>query len=496
MDSVKTSQIATSFDAGKPVTMTFHYHNKQILKFLSSVISKILSRNNLVYLQDTLITILREIIVNAVKANSKRFYFHSINMDIGDETQYFEGMSGFKDFIVEKQEFVEDSLKESPYRVTVSLKKMDGGIKVYVQNNTPIQPDELKRIRSRIEKARSYNDFSEVYCDVSDDTEGEGLGLVLTILFLRNSGIGEDSLKILSDGRVTQSTLTIPFQLKPLDFMTRIKEQIVDEVKSLPTFPENIMELQRLCQEPEVTIKQLADRIIIDPSLAASVLKLSNSAAFVTRKRIENISDAINIIGLKNLNAIIIASGARKILDERYSVFKQIWAHCNKTAFYGRIMAIKFGSSRISQNVYLAGLLHDLGKIVLLSISPGLSEWLSDFSQNRQLRSSTVIEEVSLGVSHSAIGQTIAEKWNLPDFLVEAIACHHAPLNTSEEHRMLVYLTYLADKLCGIEDRKFDYFFFEDDVLDTFGLDSEEKFGEFHQSMMQTYKDHAETLLM
>jgi HD-like signal output (HDOD) protein len=483
----KSSTMASSFDKGETIALSLSYHNKSIIRFISSVITKILARNNMIYLQDTIITILREIIVNAVKANSKRLYFSLENLDIFDDEQYIHGMEGFKDFIITNQEKVQDELIKSDFKVILFLKKFDSGFRIYVQNNAPIHPDELKRINDRIRKAKKYNDFSEVYCDVTDDTEGEGLGLVLTMLFLRNSGIGVNSLDIRSNERMTQTSLTVPFQLKPSAIVNKIQQQILDEVDSLPTFPENILELDNLCKNKNVDLNLIAHRISMDPSLAASILKLSNSAAFIGRKRIETIHEAVARIGLKNLRVIIIASSARGILDNRYSSFRQIWDHCNKTAYYAQQVAINNGLHSISQNVYLAGLLHDLGKIVLLSASSALSEWIFTLSRSRGMRSSTAIEEISLGVSHSTIGEKISKKWNLPEYLVEAIAFHHAPLSGKKELQDIVFITYLADKLCNIEDKKSDFYYLEEEVLDRYNINNELLFEKFHKELNDSY---------
>lgn len=490
MSVSKTSELASNFEKGETIALTLSYHNKAVVRYVSSVIAKIMARNNLIYLQDTIITILREIIVNAVRANSKRLYFRWQNLEMEDPEQYLQGMEGFKMFILDNQDYVEEELRKSDYKVTVFLKKFEAGFRIHVQNNAPIHPDELARIKMRIQKAKSYNDFSEVYFDAADDSEGEGLGLVLTVLFLKNTGIGVNSLHVSSTDKMTETSLAVPFNLKPLAVMNRIQRQIVEEVNELPTFPENIVELESLCGDPEVDYRLIAKRILMDPSLSASVLKLSNSAAFITRKRIETIGEAINIIGLKNLRAIIVATSARRILDERYSSFRQVWEHCNRAAFYGRRLATKFGLDSISQNVYMAALLHDLGKIVLLSTSTALSEWMFTLTRNRGLRTSTVIEEVSIGISHATIGEKIARKWNLPEYLVEAIQWHHAPTACSEKYRDVVYLTYIADKLCNIEEKKFDYYYLEESVLDRFRIRSEQEFADLHDEMRRQYEEH------
>ncbi len=486
----QTSQLSSRLNEGKNIRLSFHYYNKDIIHFISSLFTKILSRNNIVFLQSTIITVLRELIVNAVKANSKRTYFMSKSLDINNEIDYSQGMINFKEYITKNQRQCEEDLKKSSYKVTLEIKHEKNGLNIFVSNNVPMHPDELEKIRERINKAKQYNDFSEVYGEVVDDSEGEGLGILLTILFLRNSGIGENSLTYNSDKTRTISALKVPFELHPGEITTKIQKQIMDEVEELPTFPENIEKLQKMCRDPEITIKKIAVRIQADPSLSASVLRLANSAGFIHRNRTEKLDDAIKIIGMKHLNSLLIASSARKIMEERYASFKQIWNHCTRTASYSRILAVIFKQGKIIDNVFLAGLLHDLGKIVLLSTNSSLSEWISEVTKSRELRTSTVIEEVSIGISHSTIGEMIAGKWNLPNYIVDSIKYHHAPLNAEGgEYTDIIYIVYLANQLCGIENKKYSFEYIEEDVLQRYSITDFEKFTRLHEIVQQKHEE-------
>ncbi|MBN1532608.1 MAG: HDOD domain-containing protein [Spirochaetes bacterium] len=478
--------ITTMVERGEPVSISFHYPSGTTLKFLNSIIIKLLERDNKVFLQNTLMTVLREMIVNAVKANSKRVLFEKMKLNINDRRDYNRGMEAFKSYIVECENS-EKELKNANRRVIFGLKKIDQGIKVIIQNTSRIHPEELERIRQRIERAKKYQEFMEIYEDISDDTEGEGLGILLTMLFLRNSGIGEESFRVVSDGELTQSSFVIPRVLKPVEITNEIKDRILREVDELPTFPENIHLLMNLCKDPDASIKEIADRIILDPSLSASVLRLSNSAGFITGKRIEFIDEAIMVIGLKNLYGLLIASSAKKILEERYSSFKSIWDHCNKTAVYARVIAARLGRRETMEQSAIAGLLHDLGKIVLLSINASLSEWIAEMTINRKIRTSTVLEETAIGMCHSTIGELIARKWNLPGYLVDTIRWHHAPLSAGDEFKDIVFSIYLANKLCGIEDKRYDFFSIEDRVLDHFKIEGEIEFARIHDECKERF---------
>jgi len=492
MQLARSSELSGQVLNGDPVKLSFHYNNREINRFLNSLFTKILSHSDMLYLQGTVENVLREMIVNAVKANSKRIHFKKNNLNIADPLHYEEGMASFKTYMTESMEEIPIELKDNGYKVELVLKKDNNGFRIIVRNNAGLLPFEQERIKLRVDKAREYNDFAEIYMDIADDQEGEGLGIPLTMLFLKNSGIGDKSFSIISDGSITQSAFTIPLKTQSTAITRVIEVKIVNEVKDLPTFPEHIIELQAMCRKDNVTIGELAKKISLDPSLAASVLKLSNSAGFITSKKIESIVEAVKIIGLKNLNSILIASSAKKIMDDRFSTFKDVWSHCNKAAFYSRLLAQKFGLNKISDMVFLSSLLHDLGKVILLSANQELTDQIEKISANRQMRTSTVLEEVSMGVSHSTIGKMIAEKWNFPNYIREAIAFHHSPLLASEENKDVVFLTYFANALCLIEEKKFDYYYMEDEVLKRFNMTNEEKFAEMHNNFKEQYEKQVE----
>jgi HD-like signal output (HDOD) protein len=483
MIPLKTTECANKIENGETIGISFHYYNRKNNSFVSSLMKKILERRNLAYLQDTVMTVLRELIVNAVKANSKRYFFQCNNLDIHNTKHYSNAMEKFKDFIVDNGEGITDRLKENNLKVELYFRKTEASLKVFVRNNTPILPVEMERVRTRIDNAKKYNDFTEVYEDLNDVSEGEGLGLLLTMLFLRNSGIGEQSLHIGSDGKITQTTLTIPSELKPKSITCEIQNRILSEIDSLPALPEHVQQIQALCSETNTPLKSISDKIILDPSLSASVLKLANSAGFITRTKTESVQDGIKVIGMKNLMAILSVSSAKSVMDQKFKSFRQIWDHCNKVAFYARNIAERKRLTKISDKVFLAGMLHDLGKIVLLATSPSLDEWIAEFASKREIRTSTVIEEISIGISHSTIGDMISRKWNMPDYVTESIKYHHSPSLYNGEFKQIVSIVYLANEMCDIEHDKSVYHYLESDILDMFGLDGENRFEAFHNEI-------------
>jgi putative nucleotidyltransferase with HDIG domain len=469
-EAFKTSDLASRVLEGEEISLRFRYPTDEILATINALLSKILSKQDLIFLLDTVITILRELILNAVKANAKRLFFKKLDLDISDELVYQRGIKIFKESVINDLASISDDLNESEYWIRLKIRKDERGITVSISNNIDILRDELDRINYRIQKAVESADFNEAYEKVYDPTEGAGLGIILSILLLKNAGIDPSCYQILSSSRNTSVSLLIPRELRPAETTSVIKKQIIDEIDALPTFPEHIIQLQALCNDPDSSIDVIASRITADPSLTADILKISNSAGFITGKRIKNVSEAIMIIGLRNLNSILTIATARKIIDRRYKKFEQIWGHCNKTAFYAKAIAQATGRNIIADQVFISGLLHDIGKIVLLSTDQKLINQISDIVANRKIRTSTILEEIAIGISHSSIGALISNKWNFPDYLIEAINFHHSPLDADPALSSVVNIVYLANMLAGIRSGKYTFFHIETEVLNQLGL--------------------------
>ncbi len=140
--------------SGETVKLAFHYNSRDNIRFLNSVITKILSKIDMLYLQGVVENVMRELVINAVKANSKRVFFKKRNLDITDSYCYEEGMVEFKDYLVSQTAELPRELKESGLRVELSLSKVDNGYRIVISNNSGLLPFEEERIRHRFEKAR------------------------------------------------------------------------------------------------------------------------------------------------------------------------------------------------------------------------------------------------------------------------------------------------------------------------------------------------------
>ncbi len=474
----------------RPFSISFKYADQDMVMTIDGIYAKILTAHDQLYLLNSVISIMREVTANAQKANAKRVYFVVSGLNIKDPGDYNKGMESFKSQIMQKPDDMNTLLGKSDYTVSIDFDISDGAIRISVKNNAAVLPRELERINLRLEAARKYKNLMEAYNDIEDPTEGAGLGIALVMVTLKNIGIDPSLFKIESVAQSTVVTLEIPREIKPGGIVSVIKDRILRDITDLPPFPANIVRIMELCDDQDSSLDVIADGILSDPALTTSILKLSNSAAFVTAKRIETVNEAVKILGIKNIRSLIMASGARHILEQRYSMYEEIWDHSTKVACYARLIAQKFHGQSAVERASLAGLLHDLGKIILISTDPATARRIAEETKNRELITETFMEEIAIGISHSAIGGLVAEKWHFPGYLAVAIQCHHDPLKASSANEAVVDSVYLANMFCGIEARKYAFHYIYESILQKYRLSDDKAFNEYHEVLKKTYRSY------
>lgn len=480
--------ITEKISRGDPATVSFKYAGKDLLMMINGMYTMLLTAHDQLYILNSVISIMREVVTNAQKANAKRVYFITCGLDIKNPDDYKKGMERFKADFMQKPENLRELLVKSDFNIEIHVRLTEDELSIKVSNNAAVHPREMERIYTRLERARSYTSLMDAYEDLQDSSEGAGLGIALVVVTLKNIGIDPSLFTIESQGDTTEVTLRIPLHLKPHEIISRIKERILQEIHDLPPLPSSINRVIDLCNDPDSTFGDIAGTIMSDPALASNVLKLSNSAAFISGKRIENISEAVRILGLRNIRSLIMAGSARQIIEQRYGQFEKIWEHSNQVACYARCIGQDFWGSGVAEKALLAGLLHDLGKIILLATDEGTVKKISEQLEDRPLDTETFMEEISIGISHSTMGGLIAEGWNFPDYLVEAIRHHHSPLDALAANEPVVHAVYLANMLCGIEEKKYEYHYLYENILEKYRLSDEKSFNSLHAVLKNAYK--------
>lgn len=207
----------------------------------------------------------------------------------------------------------------------------------------------------------------------------------------------------------------------------RIK-QLVDRIENIPTLPEVSARILAVTQDPSTSAEDVNRIILTDQALTAKILKLVNSAFYGFPRRIGTVTEAVVILGFGTIRNLAITASVFHTFGKRgKGKFDRaaFWKHCVGVGVVSRLLARRLGAPNHEDN-FIAGLLHDVGKVVL-------DQYLHDEFVEALARVES--EQISLyeaenevfGITHADIGGWLSEHWNMPDYLVWSIKFHHEP---------------------------------------------------------------------
>jgi len=471
--SVDVAKIKKAVLSGIPLTITTYTLPHEIEMYIEQVLEAFLREVGQDKLKDYLVYCVRELAVNAKKANTKRVYFMERGLDLGNPDDYKSGMETFKDDTLSNIAHYLQLQKEKGFYIKLIFHVKGQIINLEVRNNVSITKTELIRIHDKLARSRQYNSLEEALTQVLDDSEGAGLGLVILVLMLKKVGLDEDCFDIIGHESETIARISVPMEQTRVENLSLLSRTIVDQVTSLPQFPENIVIIQQLINDPKSEMADIARQISMDPAMTADLLKIVNSAQFMLSKKVDSISEAVKMVGIRGIKNLLYSYGTQKILGDDTADKKILWEHSYKTAFFAYNLAKNFRKDKnLLDDVYVGGILHDMGKIIFANVHPDLLAKIRAFCTEKELPPET-FEDLSAGMNHAEIGAQIAEKWNFPDNLVCSIRLHHDPLIAPTEYRDLVETVYVANMLCEYEAKNVNYEQIDKKVLQHFGITTE-----------------------
>jgi putative nucleotidyltransferase with HDIG domain len=226
-------------------------------------------------------------------------------------------------------------------------------------------------------------------------------------------------------------------------------EEVKRQIGDLPSLPASAVEALRLMEDPQVSADRLQRVIGKDQSLAAQILKFSNSAMYCLQRQVSTLSHAIAILGLETLRSIVVAASIRTVF---YSGRKMahslplhlLWQHAWGAAVVAQTVARR-ARYRDTDEAFTCGLMHDLGKLVMLSKhAPAYIEIIRGVERGDARFYD--LEQASFGYTHAQVGALLATKWSFPPQLVEAIL-HHHDLASAPEYSKLTCITDVANRM-------------------------------------------------
>lgn len=227
------------------------------------------------------------------------------------------------------------------------------------------------------------------------------------------------------------------------DIISRVKT-----IEGLPSFPSTHAEILKLAKSDNATSDDIADKLQLDPGLLATIFKLVNSSAYGFNKQVKDLSLAVTLLGLEEIANLVLAA---QVFDKLGSYedgagldLKEFWRHSVGTAFVARAIAKKLNTE--VESAFLAGMMHDLGKIILDRYFGDYYKAVFETIASEEVAIAQAETEI-LGVNHAAVGGQLAEEWKFPKNYLNAIAYHHDVRNAPRYQR-LVCIIHLADIIC------------------------------------------------
>ena len=236
-----------------------------------------------------------------------------------------------------------------------------------------------------------------------------------------------------------------------------IVEGFLSQVQDLPTIPYVVVQIMERIQQPEPEIEELADLIMTDQVLTTQLLRMVNSAFYGLNRTVASVKETVIYLGLREIENLIYSVTLTNTFEIDAPLLKRIrfWEHSFGCALYSRLIAKKLGYPGKEQ-AYLAGLLHDIGEVIIAL------HLYQDFEKVVRLvkddgKTFYQAEEEVLGINHTDLGSWLVDRWKLPSSLSNVITYHHTLEKAGEEDALLVAIVRMADLVCLYHKLDFGY---------------------------------------
>ena len=261
--------------------------------------------------------------------------------------------------------------------------------------------------------------------------------------------------------------------LRTLVCNEELKEKVVG-LSNLPSQPELYKKLDAELRSANVSLKKIGDIISHDITMTAKILQMVNSAFFGLPQKINDPIQAANYLGMDTIKSLVLFHQLFSVFEKDESLqdyIKTIWEHSFKVGILAKkITGLKYQENFIIEQAFVAGLLHDIGKLVLIQL-PSYQDKMKELGtlSGHEIR---VAEQSLFGTDHGMVGGYLLGLWGLPDFVVEAAAFHHSPSAIGDEQFSILSAVHIAH--IGTEPNNIDNDYLEGiGVLDELGKYSE-----------------------
>lgn len=210
-----------------------------------------------------------------------------------------------------------------------------------------------------------------------------------------------------------------------------LRNKIYSKIDELPTLPSTVTRLLALFEEKRSNTSLITEVIRKDPSLAAKILKVANSAYYGFSKKISDLERAVALLGFNMVKSLAVSIGVMKSLPSKNKTSisgKELWLHSVAVAIMMREMGKRLYNEKDSEHLFILGLLHDVGLVVYDQFfSENFQEVINEaqFADRKDLYR---IEQRLIGLDHGEAGGMLLTRWNFPSIISQSVTRHHHSL--------------------------------------------------------------------
>ena len=225
---------------------------------------------------------------------------------------------------------------------------------------------------------------------------------------------------------------------------------LVAQLRSLPSLPSLYFRIMDALASPDSSLEQIGTIIASDPSMTAKILQLVNSAFFGIARRISNPIEAVQFLGVGRVRSLVLSLHVFSCFEQskmkNFSI-ERVWKHSLATGLVAqKIARLQKADRAFTDEAYVAGMLHDIGKVMLAASLPDLYEEAVNLSVAEKIPL-VEAERETFGVNHAQVGAYLLGLWGLPITIVEAVAFHHDPQQSGVKTFSPLTTVHLASAL-------------------------------------------------
>jgi len=264
-------------------------------------------------------------------------------------------------------------------------------------------------------------------------------------LILNSVGLTHQFLSKPCDGETLKTTIARACAMREL-LADESLINVISKIDSLPSLPSLYKEVVEEVNSPDTSLVRVSEIISRDVGMSAKLLQLVNSAFFGLPTRASSIMRAVNLLGLEIIKTLILSLKIFSQFDEAgMKSLSNLWDHSMSTAMIARSIATQrdLGQNQIDE-AFMAGLLHDIGKLILMDKLPEKSMEIVDLFDSGGCQLWEAEQQV-LGTTHAQVGAYLMGLWGLSESMVESIAFHHCPSMCSKDSFGTLSVVHLAN---------------------------------------------------